>query len=625
MRIKNVFRRLFDSGAILKYVFVFLLFAPLQVNNCFACRKVFVDGKKPIPPQFDKASSTYVIKDILDLNGSTLSMPNKCTLCFEGGRIVNGILMGMNTKIKGNNYPVFEKVEFDGSFIGTVNESWFPLRYDEYCDNSFELNSALSLAHLSDDKCFKLALGKVLYVRSDVDNSRWPTYLREGTVELRSGVTFDLNGSTIKCMTNSSHQYNILFSKDQEDICIKNGIICGDLETHSGKDGQWGHGIALEGVKNYSIENVECKQCWGDGVNLQVSHNGDGQETSPVTISGHCMNGRLLNVTSHHNRRQGMSIGGAMYLVVENCEFSDTKGSNPQSGVDIEPNKEVNLAAHITFRNCLFSSNAHQGLTLSGESIYDVSVKDCQFRMNGGYDISVRGKDVKIDNCFTPAGAEKLKVRFVANAKDVLVTNCVISRIYAQHSKVGDSVRNVQIKKCSFDWTNSNSKTGLYDDKKLATCSMTFEACSIDFRTLSSGANMAFVSSNKLNEYRFNKCIIDCGGRNLNVSSTLHFNGCEIKGVQSIVCTLGSTEKNTFDFVGCEIKGTRGRSVFEIDAPKGSELLFDLSKSKIENSDARLINSSEQADVKLKAKGLSMSNGLSVSSSKGKVRVIRIE
>ena len=624
MRIKNVFRRLFDIGVILKYVLALLLISPLQASDCFACRKV-VDCNKPIPPQLVKSNITYVIKDILDLKGSTLAMPNKSTLLFEGGTIVNGVLIGEKTKIKGNNFPIFEKVVFDGSFVGTINESWFPLRYDEYCDNSFELNSALSLAHLSDDKYFKLAQGKVLFVRSDVNNSRWPTYLREGTVELKSGVTFDLNGSTIKCMTNSSHQYNILFSKDQEDICIKNGIICGDLETHSGNDGQWGHGIALEGVKNYSIENIECLQCWGDGVNLQVSHNGDGQETSPVTLSGHCMYGRLMNVRSHHNRRQGMSIGGAMYLEVENCEFSDTKGSNPQSGVDIEPNKEVNLAAHISFSKCLFSSNAHQGLTLSGESVYDVSIKDCQFSMNGGYDISVKGKNVIIDNCYSPVGAEKLKVRFVANAKDVVISNCIISRLYAQHSKVGESVRRVQIKKCSFDWTNSDSKIGLYDDKKLATCSMTFEDCSIDFRTLSSGTNMAFVNSNKLNEYWFNRCIIDCAGRNMDVTSTLHFNDCEIKGVQSIVCNLGCIEKNSFDFVGCEIKGAKGRSVFEIDAPKGSNMLFDLSKTKIEDSNVHLINSSTRADVKLKARGLSMPNGQSVSSPKGNVRVTRIE
>lgn len=625
MRIKKEFRRLYYKGTILKYLIALLLIFPLQVKDCFAYGKVVIESNKPLLSQFNKENTTYVIKSNLNLEGATLSLPHKCSLLFEGGEIANGTLVGNETRIKGENGPIFQRVQFEGSFLGTIKESWFPLRYGDYYDNSFELNSALNLTHLSDNKSFRLAQNKVLYVRSDVDNSRWPTYLREGTVEVKSGVTFDLNGTTIKCMTNSSHQYNILFSKDQHDICIKNGTVCGDLEAHTGKDGQWGHGIALEGVSNYIIENVECTQCWGDGVNLQVSHNGDGIETSSITMSGHCMNGRLINVRSYHNRRQGMTIGGAIYLDVVDCEFSYTKGTNPQSGVDIEPNKPVNVVSHVTFQNCLFASNEHQGLTLSGESIYDINIKNNEFRSNGGYDISVRGKKVNIDNCYVTSGYEKLKVRFVADAEDVNVSNCILSSIYAQHSKVGETVKGIRIKDCKFDWTRSDVRAGLYDDKKLMVCTMVFERCDFDFRTLSAKVNMSFVTSNDAHDFRFNNCRFDGAGRDIDVASSLRFSGCVFENLNRVVCKIGASDKNVFDFSGCTIRDVKGKNVFELDAPRGSRYVFNLSNTKVEDSTPSLLGSSVRAEVQIRNRGAALPKEDVAGNSKGRVKMTRVQ
>jgi hypothetical protein len=596
----------------------------IHAGDCMACRKRILDNDKPIASQFDKTNTTYIIKDDINLNGLSLVIPENCSLLYEGGVIRNGKLVGNKTKIKCRSSVIFEGIEFEGSFLGAVQESWFPLKYDVYYDNSFELNSALNLAHLSDNKTFCLSPNKVLYVRSDVDNSLWPTYLRYGTVEIKSGVTFDLNGSTIKCLTNSSHQYNILFSKDQQDICIKNGVICGDLETHTGSDGQWGHGIALEGVENYIIENVECLQCWGDGINLQVSHNGDGNETSSTTTGGHCMYGLLINVNCHHNRRQGMSIGGALYLEVNNCVFSDTKGSNPQSGVDIEPNKPENIAAHIKFNHCLFSANAHQGITISGDSVYDIDIKDCKYYRNEGYDIQVRGKDVRINNCHGYDNTESIKIRMVANAEDVTISNCTLSKIYAQHSKFGETVKEVLIKNCRFDWTNSGETRGLYDDKKLRLCSMTFEGCAFAFNTLPHGENLSYNVLNSENEYHFNNCVFDCANRIMNVSSTLHFSRCKFKNLQSVVCSAGPQRMNSIHFMGCVFENVKSGYIFEIQSPRDSRWELDLTNSSIDDHSKSLIHSTSRVDVQLKARGASLpSEGYTVSSmSKARVIVI---
>ena len=608
-----------------RVVISILLLLAIHVSDCVACRRRTIDSDKPIATQFNKPNTVYIIKKDINLNGTTLIIPKGCSLISEGGVIKNGKLIGDKTKIRSKSNPVFEKVEFDGSFVGPVQESWFSLKYDVFYDNSFELNSALNLAHLSDDKTFCLPPGKVLYVRSDVDDSPWPTYLRYGTVEIKSGVTFNLNGSTIKCLTNSSHQYNILFSKDQQDICIKNGIICGDLETHTGSEGQWGHGIALEGVTNYVIEDVECKHCWGDGINLKVSHNGDGDEISSLTESGHCMYGRLINVNSHHNRRQGMSIGGAIHLEVINSVFSNTRGSNPQSGVDIEPNKTVNFATHILFLNCLFSANAHQGITITGDSVYDIEIKNCEFGLNEGYDIQVRGQGVRVDNCHSSSNTENLKIRFVANANNVTITNCTLSKIYAQHSKFGDNVKDVLIKNCRFDWTNSAETKGLYDDKKLKSNSMTFEGCSFDFKTLSAGENLSYNVMSNENEYHFNNCLFDCANRKVNVSRNLHFNNCEFTNLQNVVCSAGDSGVNFVIFSGCKFDNISGECVFDIQSPRGGSWKIDLTNTLVDDNTKPLIHSSSRVDVQLKTQGASLPIGQHAVSSKNKANITIVQ
>lgn len=608
----------------MRFIISMLLLIVIPVSDCVAYKRKTIDSDKPIAIQFDKPNTVYIIKRDINLNGKTLVIPKNCSLLSEGGIIKNGKLVGDKTRIQSNT-NFFEKVEFDGSFVGVVQESWFPIKYNVYFDNSFELNSALNLAHLSDNKTFCLPHGKVLYVRSDVDNSPWPTYLRYGTVEVKSGVTFDLNGSTIKCLTNSSHQYNILFSKDQQDICIKNGIICGDLKSHKGTAGQWGHGIALEGVSNYRIENVECTQCWGDGVNIQVSHNGDGIETSSKTISGHCMYGRLINVNSHHNRRQGMSIGGALHLEVINSIFSNTRGSNPQSGVDIEPNKPVNLAAHILFQNCCFSSNAHQGITVSGESAYDIEIKNCEFGLNDVYDIQVRGHDVRVDNCHSYDNTEKLKIRMVANARNVTITNSILSKIYAQHSKLGDHVKDILIKDCRFDWTNSKETKGLYDDKKLKLCSMTFDGCYFDFRTLSSGENISYNVMNNENKYRFYNCLFNCANRKVNVSRNLHFSNCKFTNLQNVVCSTGTPNDSFLKFTGCRFEHIHGDYVFDIQSSRGGRWELDLSDSQVDDNSISLIHSLFKVNVQLKIHGASLPLGRYTVSSNDRANVAIVQ
>lgn len=57
--------------------------------------------------------TTYIIKSKLNLNGDTITVPEGCTLRFDGGSISNGIIIGNHTKIeakKGDNILIDVKI-----------------------------------------------------------------------------------------------------------------------------------------------------------------------------------------------------------------------------------------------------------------------------------------------------------------------------------------------------------------------------------------------------------------------------------------------------------------------------------------------------------------------------------
>ena len=59
--------------------------------------------------------------------------------------------------------------------------------------------------------------------------------------------------------------------------------------------------------------------------------------------------------------RQGMSVISAVNLSVENTIFSNTAGTAPAAGVDLEPDFPHEAMVNITFKGCACVGNAGGG------------------------------------------------------------------------------------------------------------------------------------------------------------------------------------------------------------------------------------------------------------------------
>ena len=98
------------------------------------------------------------------------------------------------------------------------------------------------------------------------------------------------------------------------------------VAEHSTDNSEWRHCLDIEGASNVTISGISCNQSGGDGIYVADGAAGPSQN---VTIS---------NSVFDQNFRQGFSLISGVHIFVSNCYFTNTSGTAPEAGIDIEPN-----------------------------------------------------------------------------------------------------------------------------------------------------------------------------------------------------------------------------------------------------------------------------------------------
>lgn len=180
---------------------------------------------------------------------------------------------------------------------------------------------------------------------------------------------------------------------------------------------EWRYALRISNCGNVLVENLRFVRSGGDGI---------GVSGKDITIR---------RCVCDDNHRQGMSVFPVENLLVEDCVFSNTRGTAPQAGVDIEPDGAKGTLKDVVFRNCVSYGNAGNGFEMflinmtrqSGP--IDITFENCRSWGNGKNDTTL--------SCTSAAGKEPVggKVRYV---------NCVLgpsARRCATFSNIsGDAV-----------------------------------------------------------------------------------------------------------------------------------------------------------------------------------------
>lgn len=164
-------------------------------------------------------------------------------------------------------------------------------------------------------------------------------------------------GARFRKSPTSFERYNMLYLEDVRNITLINPQIIGDKYSHLGTTGEWGNGIVLRGTNNVKIRNAVIKECWGDGILVGAVYNSDVN-----TYKRYCENTWINDTICDDNRRNGLTVGSAKGLFVRDSQFNNTKGTDPQAGIDIEPDSVYTLTEDIHFDNILLKNNAGRGI-----------------------------------------------------------------------------------------------------------------------------------------------------------------------------------------------------------------------------------------------------------------------
>lgn len=158
-------------------------------------------------------------------------------------------------------------------------------------------------------------------------------------------------------------------------------------------DGEWRHGISLNNCKNIKLHNLTIESSGGDGIYIDGLGDNNGSFSNNILID---------HIKSVNNKRQGMSIISGQNIEVTNSIFSDTKGTLPEAGVDLEPDHWSNRLVNINFRNCSFIRNGHAGIVLalgkltSDSEPVSILFDNCYLSMNHRPDNSYVASEIVI-------------------------------------------------------------------------------------------------------------------------------------------------------------------------------------------------------------------------------------
>lgn len=203
------------------------------------------------------------------------------------------------------------------------------------------------------------------------------------SIRLRSRMLLQLApDATLVVKPNSADKAYLIYALSVNDVEIAGGQVIGDRYGHLGTAGEWGHAVFVRGCSRVTVRDMRLADCWGDGISIGAAlvWNGEPIPSEDVVVA---------NIVSTNNRRQGISIGRANNVVLRDSEFSNSNGTAPECGIDIEPD-DPGISNVVSIENCTFRGNRKYGMLCYKRS-QNTTIRRCTVESNGSCGIVTVG------------------------------------------------------------------------------------------------------------------------------------------------------------------------------------------------------------------------------------------
>ncbi|SHM85246.1 Right handed beta helix region [Chitinophaga jiangningensis] len=220
---------------------------------------------------------------------------------------------------------------------------------------AYDLTKALPAGYVKDGSVdYTTALQNALNTNKVVKMPNFPVLINDNGLLLKSNSTviFQPNSSLVLQSSNKG-KYAMLKMLNVQNVKLYNPVLVGDKDHHSGNGGEWGMGIDVRSSDNINIYHPQVSKCWGDGIYI-----GQADKSKPNT------NVNIYYANVDNNRRNGITIGSVKGLKLINPVVSNTSGTLPMAGIDIEPNSSAEQIDDILIDNPVTFNNAKYGLVV---------------------------------------------------------------------------------------------------------------------------------------------------------------------------------------------------------------------------------------------------------------------
>jgi hypothetical protein len=188
------------------------------------------------------------------------------------------------------------------------------------------------------------ANGQMLEIPAGKYNINPLSFPKDSNVFVDAGVTVTANsgyGGSVKMLNIGSS--NVTIAGAGADVSVFR------MRKAEYTSGEWRHCLDIENSSNVTVRGISCNDSGGDGLYVGYS--------TYVTIE---------DCIFDNNRRQGSSItGGVNHIYYLRDHFTNTSGTAPQSGIDIEPNDPNGFLLDVNIDDCFTDGNAGDGLMIS--------------------------------------------------------------------------------------------------------------------------------------------------------------------------------------------------------------------------------------------------------------------
>ena len=204
----------------------------------------------------NKDNTIFEIRYDFDLDNNEITLPQDCTLLFNGGKLSNGTLIGQNSKVNADLVQIFADINIDGTFnVISSYPVWFGAVGNGINDDTNAVQNAVIIGK---GKCIQFDSSKTYKINESI-------LIEDNTI---------LNGNDCKILKNA-YGSTFLNSKRQETTDLNKNIVIKNFTFESNVRGLC---ISMLGVDGLLIEGIK--------TNISIPLDSNNTPCWVMTISG---------------------------------------------------------------------------------------------------------------------------------------------------------------------------------------------------------------------------------------------------------------------------------------------------------------------------------------------------